>query len=133
MANTNSNEPSGWVGWVFFAGAMMLVMGGLQVIAGLAALFRPTYYVVTSTHLVTFNFTAWGWIDLILGLFILLAGLAVLNGKTWGRIVAVFLTVLSALANLGFLSAYPLWSIIALVIDGLVLYALTVHGGELSD
>lgn len=130
MATNNSNGPTSWTGWVYFAGAMMLVMGGLQIFAGLAALLKPTYYVVTANHLIALSFTAWGWIDLIIGIFVLLAGLAVINGSTWGRVVAVFLTVVSALANLAFLSSYPLWSIIALVIDGLVLYALCVHGNE---
>lgn len=133
MANSNADQPTGWVGWVYFAGAMMLVMGGLQIIAGLTALLRPTYYLVTQTHLVAFDYSGWGWVDLAIGIVVLLAGLAVLNGKTWGRVVAIFLTVLSALANIAFFAAYPWWSAIALVINGFVLYALTVHGGEVAE
>jgi hypothetical protein len=58
------------------------------------------------------------------------AGAALTTGRMWARVVASILVVLSAIANLAYLPAYPIWSIIALVIDGLVLYALTVHGGE---
>ena len=51
-------------------------------------------------------------------------------GAAWARIFAIVLVVLNMLDSLAFMSAYPLWSIIALVIDGLVLYALTMHGAE---
>ncbi|HVO86220.1 MAG TPA: hypothetical protein VMT23_00615 [Candidatus Binatia bacterium] len=128
-----SNEPTGWVGWIYFASAVMLVMGGLQAISGLVAIFKNDFYVATQNGLVAFNYTTWGWIDLVLGVVVFCAGLALMNGSAWARVVAVFLTVLSALANFAFLPAYPIWSIIGLVVDGLVLYALTVHGGELRD
>jgi hypothetical protein len=123
-------KPTNWVGWVFFAGAMMILVGALQALAGFVALFKHSYYLVTNSGLIAFNYTAWGWIDIVIGVVILLAGLAVLAGKTWGRMVGVFLAILSALANLAFLSSYPIWSIIAIVIDVLVIYALTAHGEE---
>jgi len=127
------NKPSRWAGWVFFAGAMMLVVGGLEVIAGLVALFKHTYYVVTPSHLLVFNYTAWGWIHLLLGILIFLAGIAVMAGQLWGRIIGVFLAVLSFIANIAFLSSYPIWSVIAIIIDVMVIYALTVHGGEVAE
>jgi len=112
---------------------MMLILGGLQIIAGLVALFHKAFYVTAQNGWIVFNnYTAWGWINLFIGLFVVLAGLAVMNGSLWGRVVASFIVVLNALSNLAFLPAYPLWSIFGLIIDGLVLYALTVHGGELK-
>ncbi len=134
MARTTDREVTGWVGWVYFAGMMMLILGGLQAIAGLVALFHKAFYVASYNGWVVFNnYTTWGWINIIIGLFVVLAGMAVMSGSLWGRVVASFVVVLNALSNLAFLPAYPLWSIIALVIDGLVLYALTVHGGELKS
>lgn len=124
------SQPTGWVGWVYFAGAMLLVIGGLQVIAGLAALFRDNFYVVTSTHLIAFNYTTWGWIALIMGILLLAAGAGVWAGRTWARVVAVILAVLAFINNLAFLNAYPLWSIIGAIVSGLVIYALTLHGDE---
>src|ERR1700712_5071063 len=136
MAVNTTNEPnqvSAWTGWVFFAGFMMILSGFFQAIAGLTALLRPTWYVTTSSHLLVFNYPAWGWIDLVFGFVILMAGLSVLHGSTWARIVGVIMAGLSAVASLAFVSAYPIWSIIIILIDVLVIYALTVHGGELRD
>lgn len=127
------NKPTAWVGWIFFASAMMLLLGSLQAIAGLAALFKDDFYVATQSGLLAFDYTAWGWIHLIIGVVIFAAGCAILAGQTWGRVVGVFLAVLSAIANLAFVSAYPIWSITALVIDGLVIYALTMHGTEVEE
>ena len=127
------NQTTGWVGWVYFAGAMMLVIGGLQAISGLVALFKNSYFVVSQGQLLVFDYTQWGWINLILGVLVFCAGLAVLSGQTWGRIVGVVMAVLSAIANLSFMSAYPAWSLIGLTIDVLVIYALTVHGAEAKN
>lgn len=127
------NEPTGWVGWIFFASMMMLVLGGLQALAGLVALFKEDFYLVSQNNLVVFNFTAWGWINLLLGVVIFIAGIEIIRGSTWARVVASLVVVANAVANLAFLPAYPVWSTIALVIDALVIYALTVHGGELRE
>ncbi len=129
MAN-NRNEVTGWVGWVYFAGFMMLIIGILQMISGLAALLNDTYFVATPSHLLVFDYTTWGWVHLVMGLVIMLAGSAVINGRTWGRIVAILLAVGSIIANFAFLSAYPVWSVIVIAIDVLIIFALTVHGAE---
>ena len=125
-------EPTGWVGWVYFASAMMILAGGLQAIAGLAALFKEDYFLVTKNGLLAFNFDTWGWIHIALGVLIFLAGLAVMAGSMWGRVVGVILAVLSTMAHLSFLSAYPIWSIIAVTINVFVIYALTMHGDEVK-
>ncbi len=129
---TQNNDPTGWVGWGYFAAFMMMFLGIFQGMAGLAAIFKDNFYLVTQEHLLVFNFTTWGWINLILGVVILLAGLELLRGAMWARVIAVFLAVLSLVANAGFIDAYPIWSILMMVIDVLVIYALTVHGGELK-
>lgn len=123
-------SPSGWVGWVYFAGAMMLLAGGMQIIAGLTALFNDEYYVVTENALVALDYTTWGWVHLLLGILVFCAGSAIFAGRAWGRTVGVFLAVLAGLSQLAFISAYPFWSIIAVIVNVFVVYALTVHGDE---
>ncbi|HET7673771.1 MAG TPA: hypothetical protein VFK11_04660 [Candidatus Saccharimonadales bacterium] len=130
MANNNGKQVTGWVGWVYFAGFLMLITGILQMIAGLTALLNDKFYVVTQRNLLAFDFTTWGWVHLIAGLVILLAGMSVLSGHVWGRVVAVILAVLSAVINFVFIPAYPIWSITVIIIDVLIIHALTVHGGE---
>lgn len=127
-------EPTGWVGWVVFAAVMMMMVGGFHALSGFVALFQDDYYVTTASNLViNVDYTAWGWTHLILGAIVFLAGLALLAGQTWARVVGVVLAVLSAFVNMVFIEAYPLWSIIIITVDVLVIYALTVHGREVKS
>ena len=103
--------PSGWAtGFIMFAGVMMIVAGGFQSLAGMAALFKDGFYVTTPNYLLEFDTTNWGWIHLLMGLLVLFAGFAVLNGKVWGRTIGVILAVLSAFVNFAFIPYYPFWS-----------------------
>jgi hypothetical protein len=125
---------SGWYGWVVFAGTMMIMLGAFHAIAGLVALFKDDYFLVTRSGLVVdADFTTWGWTHLLLGALVALAGGALLAGRTWARVVAVVVAMTSAVVNLAFLSAYPLWSGIMIAVDILIIYAVTTHGGAESS
>jgi hypothetical protein len=125
---------SGWTGWAIFAGIVLFLVGVFQASAGLVALFNDDVYLVSTDRLaVTFDYTTWGWIHLILGSLVATAGIAIFKGQVWGRAVGVVLAGLSAFANLMFITAFPLWSILIIAMDVLVIYALCVHGGELAD
>ena len=128
-----NTDVTGWVGWAYFAGIMMAVLGFFQVIIGLTALFKDSYFVILPNSIVNVDFTVWGWTHLALGLLVLVAGFALLAGQVWGRVVGVVLAVLGAVANLLFLPAYPIWSTIVIVVNVLVIYALVVHGNELEQ
>jgi hypothetical protein len=126
--------PTGWTGWVVFAACMMFLLGAFQALQGLVALFDDGFYLVTARNLVVdVNYNVWGAVHLTLGVLVLLSGMGVLTGNLAARTVGVILAGLSALANLVFIEAYPIWSIIIITVDVLVIYALTVHGGELKD
>jgi hypothetical protein len=126
-------EPTGWVGWVLFAGIMLFMVGAFQIIAGLVALFNDKYYLVTSSKLVLeMDYTAWGWVHVILGAVAILAGMGCIAGKTWARVVGIGFAFVSAIANIGFLGAYPVWSVIMITVDVLAIYALSVHGREVK-
>jgi hypothetical protein len=112
----------------------MIMIGVFHAVEGLIAIFRDTYYLVTSSGLLlTADYTAWGWIHLLLGLVVAAAGFAVMRGLMWGRIVGIALASLSALVNLAFLAAYPLWSVLMIALNFLVIFALTVHGSEVRE
>jgi len=126
-------QPTGWVGFVVFAGVMLMMLGGFQAIQGLVAIFRDEYYLVSrSGLLLTVDFTTWGWIHLVIGLIAVGTGVGVLLGQTWARVVGIIIAVLSALSNLAFLPAYPIWSVIVIALDVLAIYALSVHGREVQ-
>jgi hypothetical protein len=124
-------DVTGWVGWVFFAGLMMITLGAFHALAGLVALFNSDFYVVTSDGLVvSLDYTAWGWLHLVFGVLLVAVGVAVMRGQTWGRMAGIAIAIASALVNLLFLAAYPVWSTIAITLDVIVIYALSVHGAE---
>ena len=124
---------SAWVGWVVFAAVIAITMGAFEAIEGIVAIFKDQYYLVPSTGLVvSVDYTVWGWVHLIIGVVSILAGIALLQGRSWGRIVVIVLAGLSALVNLGFLSAYPIWATLVIAFDVIVIYALTVHWKDVS-
>jgi hypothetical protein len=134
VAYSNEPDPTGWTGWIVFASFMMFMLGTFQVIMGLVAIFNDDHYAVTENGLLlNVDYTAWGWAHLLLGLLIVAAGAGLLAGNMAARIVAVALAGLSAIANLVFIEAKPVWSLIVIAIDVLVIYSVTVHGRELRS
>ncbi|HSX58242.1 MAG TPA: hypothetical protein VLE47_03200 [Candidatus Saccharimonadales bacterium] len=129
----NNSEVTGWAGWAAFAGFLMILVGSFQALSGLTAIFKKEFFVVAPQNLLVFDITTWGWVHLALGALIIFAGVAVLNGKVWGRFIGVVIAMTSALANMAFLNVYPFWSILIIVVDILVIYALIVHGHELRE
>lgn len=129
----NAGDVSGWVGWVYFAAFIMVFVGFFQMLQGLTAILKDTYYVVLPEWIVKVDVTQWGWIHLVLGAIVFCAGLALFSGKAWGRVVGVVFAGLSMLANLLFFAAYPWWSAVIIVLDVLVIYALIVHGDEAAE
>ena len=129
-----STDPSGWVGWILFAAVIMVLVGAFHVIQGLVALFKDDYYVVGSSGLVLdVSYTAWGWIHLVGGAIVVAAGIALFAGKIWARVLGTAMACVSAVVNVGFLSAYPIWSVMMIAMDIAIIMALTVHGSAVED
>jgi hypothetical protein len=130
----STNNVSGWTGWVIFAGIMLIMVGAFQAIQGLVAMFNRGYYLVSSSGLVlNVDYTVWGWTHLILGILAAVIGLGLLAGSTAARVAGIVLAVISAILNLVFIAAYPIWSIIVITVDVIVIYAIVVHGRELKS
>ena len=125
---------TGWAGWVVFGGVMLIMVGLFQAIQGLVALFDDGFYLVRASGLVVdVNYNTWGWTHLAIGVIAALTGLGLLAGNIVARVLGVVIAVLSALVNLAFISAYPVWSTIVIALDVIVIYAIIVHGRELKS
>ncbi|MGW7480810.1 DUF7144 family membrane protein [Nonomuraea muscovyensis] len=124
---------TGWVGWVWFAGIMLILSGLFNAVSGLYGIFYRAVYVQAAGSLLVFDVTGWGWIHLLLGLVLIATGIAVSIGQTWARVVAVVLVMLNALTQLIWISVNPWWSLAVIAVDVLVLYALIVHGRETKE
>ena len=107
------------------AGVLIMLAGFFNVIDGAVAIYNSHYF---SSHLVFGDLRSWGWAMLILGIIAFLTGVAILAGQAWAAYVGIVLAMLNAIAQLLNLPAYPLWSVIIIAVDVLVIYGLTVYG-----
>ncbi len=127
-------EATRWTGWILFASFMMLMNGVIGLLEGLMALVNDDYYHVTASGLaLSVNYTTWGFVHLVLGAALIASGIGVMAGNMAARIVGVVLAGGNAIVALFFLPAAPLWGILVILVDVLVIYALTVHGSEMRD
>ncbi len=119
-----------WVGWIYFAGAMMMMAGGFSLIEGLVALLQNEYYVPSTQGLLVLDLTGWGWVHVVMGGLAIVIGFGLFVGAMWARVTGVVFALLNTLVQLAFMSAAPVWATIVIVIDILVIWALIVHGDE---
>src|SRR5690348_8829045 len=111
-AGQTSRPPRGGElsGWIAFAGVMMLILGSLDAIWGLAAIVNNEIVVVGGTGALIFDITAWGWIHLILGSLVAITGLGLITGNTAARFAGVFFVSINAVAQIVWFPAAPLWA-----------------------
>jgi len=127
-----STRPSGaWAGWLTFAAVILTLIGTLNAIQGFIALFDDGFFIArTEDDLLLVDYTAWGLVMLLWGVLLVAAGLSVAAGKGWARWFAVLVVSVNVIAQIGFLSAYPIWSAIMILLDVLVIFALTARWDE---
>lgn len=118
-------------GWAGFAGMMILVAGTFNLIWGFVALVQDDYFAADS--LLMWSLNSWGAIHIAIGCLQLLAALLIFSGSGAGAVLGVVFAFFSAIGALLAIGAYPIWSIAILVIDGLIIYALTVYGDALRS
>ncbi|MEV7016176.1 hypothetical protein C1708_16975 [Streptomyces sp. DH-12] len=111
-------------GWTVAAAVLMLFGGVMAIFEGIAAIAQDDVFVATRNFTYEFSLTGWGWVHLILGALVAAAGLALLRGAAWARAVGVALAGLSMIAHFVWLPYQPVWSIVLIVIDGFVIWAL---------
>ncbi len=121
------------VGMTVFAGTIMIMIGVMHVFQGIVALVNDTFYVAGEEWVLQLDVTSWGWVHLILGAVVALAGFFVFRGAVWARTVGVIMAVLSGLASFAWLPYYPVWALVVIALDVFVIWALTVHGREIAE
>ena len=119
------------VGFTVFASLMLIVIGAFHAMSGLVGIIENEFFVATPNYIFEFDVTTWGWIHLILGIVVVIAGFSLFSGAVWARTIGVFLAVLSAIANFAFIPYYPVWSIVIIALDVAVIWALTAHGRDI--
>ena len=116
-------------GFIIFASILLLVLGFLNLIDGIAAIAQSHIF-IANAHYVLGDLRAWGWIALILGILQLLAGAGAMAGNQLARWTGVALVSLNLIAQMFFLPGYPFWSLMIIAIDVVALWALCVYGSR---
>ena len=127
---SRSSHSSWAVGLSLFASVVMIISGVFNAMEGIVALVRNEIYVATPRYLFAFDLTTWGWIQLILGIVVAIAGVGVITGQLWGRLVGITLAALTMLANFAFIPYYPLWSLSIIALNVFVIWALCVYNRD---
>ena len=132
MAEYDAVEGDRWTGWIAFAGILMVIGGCLQAFYGLVAVLNDEWVVWGNAGSVYLDITQWGWIHLVWGAVMVLAGLGVMSGNILARTLGVVLAAITAVVNFMFIPVYPLWSITVVVVAIVVIYALVAHGKDVK-
>ncbi|MFC8447472.1 hypothetical protein [Kitasatospora sp. NPDC057223] len=111
-------------GWTALAAVLMIFGGAMAIFEGIAALAKDDLLVRTADYTFSFSLTGWGWIHLILGIVLVLAGCALFGGAVWARALGVVLAGLSLIANFLWLPYYPFWAITLIAVNIFIIWAL---------
>lgn len=129
----NNNEVSGAaIGWSAFAAYMLMMMGMFQALAGIAAIANDDLFIIGQDYVVKLDTDQWGWVHLIIGILVFLAGVGIFSGNVLARTVGVLVALGSAVANFIWLPIQPVWSSIMIAVAVAVIWALTAHGRDIA-
>lgn len=134
MTSTTSQKPfedtaraKGAWGVVLFAAVMLVGIGLCQFLVGLSAVFEDDLYVTSPNYTFAFDVTAWGWIHVGIGVIAVAIGAALMGGQAWARGTGIALAGISAMSNFLFIPYYPIWSLVLIVFDIAVIWALSTQ------
>lgn len=117
-------------GWTFFAGALMLIVGSLDALWGLAAILNDDVVLVGGEGVILADVSTWGWVHLILGSIVAVTGMGLFIGAEWARFAAIFFVTINAVAQIVWFPAAPLWAFLIVILDVTIIYQLTARWEE---
>jgi hypothetical protein len=134
MSTAGRAEVSGWaVGFAWFAASMLILIGAFQFFEGLAAVLENEFFVVGPNYVYELDVTAWGWIHMILGAVVLIAGWGVFSGQPWARGVGVAVATLVAIAQFFYIPYYPVWAVLIIALCVVCIWALAAYGRSAAE
>ena len=126
---TSMEDVSGWaVGLTFFASLIMLLIGSFHIIQGLAAVLDDSFYAIRPGYALEVDVQTWGWIHMIGGMVVMVAGGLLLTGNIFARIIATLICLLSAVGSFASIPYYPVWSILLIALNIAVIWAIASYG-----
>jgi hypothetical protein len=119
-------------GWVAFAGVLLLIVGGMNICQGIAAVGNSSFF-AHGAHYAVGSLNTWGWVVMVLGIGQILVGFGVFMKNQLARWIGVCVFALNSIAQLLFIPAYPFWSLSLFALDVLGMYGLIVYGARLES
>jgi hypothetical protein len=111
-------------GWTMFASIWLVVAGAFNVVDGLTVIHRSN--LIVDQGFLFGGSSFWGWILLIVGIVQLAAGFMVFSGNPSGNMLGICVAAFALFIWFFFVFVAPIGALIALVINGLVIYGLSV-------
>ncbi|KOG25177.1 MULTISPECIES: DUF7144 family membrane protein [Streptomyces] len=129
-----SSAKYAWAGGLrAFAAVMLSLAGLLGIFRGIMAIAEDEVFVTTPDYVFKFDLTGWGWIHLCLGIVALLVSFGLFQAAAWARYTGIGIAALVIIANFLSLPYYPWWSVIMIVMSGIVIWALCVAPADDVD
>jgi hypothetical protein len=110
-------------GWWIFAGVLLLIVGVLNVVWGIAAIGDSKFFIADQKYIVS-SLHTWGWVTLVLGVVELIAGFSLFSGGGFGRWVGIVAAALTSISALLSIPAYPFWSLCVFALAIIIIYQL---------
>ena len=133
-AGVSYSEATGWTAWVLLGGLLLVLLGTVHVCSGVVALFRPEVLGAGRADiLLPVGLTTLAWLHLLVGAAAVVAGVGLIRGLVWARVTAILLGCVAVFVNFAFVGVYPMWSVTALILSVIVIYAVAAHGAEVAD
>lgn len=114
-------------GWAFFVGILLFMVGVFNVIWGLTAIIDDKELTVGRQGVIVWDISTWGWINLLLGIVMVLTALGLFAGRSWARWTAIFFVMVNAFGQIAWIPIHPLWSVLVITLDVIIIYQLTAH------
>jgi hypothetical protein len=106
------------------AGALLLTSAVLTVLQGIQALVDHRPLIIGSNYVYKFNATGWGWIHIAAGIVLGIVAIGLISGAVWARVTAIVMACISIVVMFMWLPYYPMWSIIVIALDVIVIWAV---------
>ena len=123
------NDTTQGAGWIVFAGIMILIVGVLNIIWGIAAIDKASFFIEDERYIIS-DLSTWGWIILIVGVLQLFAAFSIWSGGGYGRWIGIITASLGAIGALLSIPGFPLWSLCLFFVNVLIIYGLAAYGGR---
>ena len=131
-AHERSAVSQGFAAGTTIAAAILLITAGvLGLLQGIAAVINENLFVVGLNYTYQLNISSWGWIHIVLGAITIAVGFGLFTGAAWARVSAIFIAALSIIANFLWMPYYPLWAILVITLDLVVIWAVTTWRSEM--